>query len=121
MVADRAAHSGRRVRRGTRVRRGKPGCAHRPSAARMARARHDRRPPRPAFHRVHAEPARLRHREGGIRTGDDGTGRRAGGERIVTLVNYQTREITCKVVYYGPGRSGKTTNLHTIFSQVPED
>jgi len=39
----------------------------------------------------------------------------------VTLVNYQTREITCKVVYYGPGRSGKTTNLHTIFSQVPED
>ena len=39
----------------------------------------------------------------------------------MTLVNYQTREITCKVVYYGPGRAGKTTNLHTIFSQVPED
>jgi len=39
----------------------------------------------------------------------------------VTLVNYQTREITCKVVYYGPGRSGKTTNLHTIFAQVPEN
>jgi signal recognition particle receptor subunit beta len=39
----------------------------------------------------------------------------------MTLVNYQTREITCKVVYYGPGRSGKTTNLHTIYSRVPEE
>ena len=37
----------------------------------------------------------------------------------MTLVNYQAREITCKVVYYGPGRSGKTTNLHTIHQQVP--
>jgi signal recognition particle receptor subunit beta len=39
----------------------------------------------------------------------------------MSLVNYQTREITCKIVYYGPGRSGKTTNLHTISGQVPED
>jgi len=39
----------------------------------------------------------------------------------MTLVNYQTREITCKVVYYGPGRSGKTTNLQTIHARVPED
>jgi signal recognition particle receptor subunit beta len=39
----------------------------------------------------------------------------------MSLVNYQTREITCKIVYYGPGRSGKTTNLHTIYSQVPEE
>jgi mutual gliding-motility protein MglA len=38
----------------------------------------------------------------------------------VSLVNYATREITCKIVYYGPGRSGKTTNLHYIFGQVPE-
>ena len=37
------------------------------------------------------------------------------------LVNYATREITCKIVYYGPGRSGKTTNLHYIFEQVPND
>jgi mutual gliding-motility protein MglA len=36
-------------------------------------------------------------------------------------VNYQTREITCKIVYYGPGRSGKTTNLHYIYGQVPQD
>jgi signal recognition particle receptor subunit beta len=39
----------------------------------------------------------------------------------VSLVNYATREITCKIVYYGPGRSGKTTNLHYIYSQVPSN
>jgi mutual gliding-motility protein MglA len=39
----------------------------------------------------------------------------------VPLVNYATREITCKIVYYGPGRSGKTTNLHYIYGQVPND
>jgi signal recognition particle receptor subunit beta len=38
----------------------------------------------------------------------------------VSLVNFTTREITCKIVYYGPGRSGKTTNLHYIYSRVPE-
>jgi len=38
----------------------------------------------------------------------------------VSLVNFTTREITCKIVYYGPGRSGKTTNLHYIYSCVPE-
>jgi signal recognition particle receptor subunit beta len=41
--------------------------------------------------------------------------------RPVSLVNYATREITCKIVYYGPGRSGKTTNLHYIYEQVPQD
>jgi len=39
----------------------------------------------------------------------------------VSLVNFTTREITCKIVYYGPGRSGKTTNLHYIYGQVPDD
>ena len=39
----------------------------------------------------------------------------------MSLVNYATREITCKIVYFGPGRSGKTTNLHYIFEQVPND
>jgi signal recognition particle receptor subunit beta len=38
----------------------------------------------------------------------------------VSLVNYTTREITCKIVYYGPGRSGKTTNLHYVYEQVPD-
>jgi signal recognition particle receptor subunit beta len=35
-------------------------------------------------------------------------------------VNFTTREITCKIVYYGPGRSGKTTNLHYVYGRVPE-
>jgi signal recognition particle receptor subunit beta len=39
----------------------------------------------------------------------------------MSVVNYSTREITCKIVYYGPGRSGKTTNLMQIYSQLPED
>jgi len=39
----------------------------------------------------------------------------------MSLVNFTTREITCKIVYYGPGRSGKTTNLQYIYTQVPDD
>lgn len=35
------------------------------------------------------------------------------------LVNFTAREITCKLVYYGPGRSGKTTNLQYIHGRVP--
>lgn len=39
----------------------------------------------------------------------------------MSLVNYSTREITCKIVYYGPGRSGKTSNLQYIHAYVPDD
>jgi len=39
----------------------------------------------------------------------------------MSLVNFTTREITCKIVYYGPGRSGKTTNLQYIYGRVPDD
>jgi mutual gliding-motility protein MglA len=39
----------------------------------------------------------------------------------MSLVNYASREITCKIVYYGPGRSGKTTNLQYIHGQVPDE
>jgi hypothetical protein len=38
----------------------------------------------------------------------------------MSLVNFTTREITCKIVYYGPGRSGKTTNLQYIYDRVPD-
>jgi len=37
----------------------------------------------------------------------------------VPLVNYVTREITCKIVYYGPGRSGKTSNLRHVHDRLP--
>jgi signal recognition particle receptor subunit beta len=39
----------------------------------------------------------------------------------MSLVNYSTREITCKIVYYGPGRSGKTSNLQYIHASVPDE
>lgn len=39
----------------------------------------------------------------------------------MSLVNFTSREITCKIVYYGPGRSGKTTNLQYIYGNVPEE
>lgn len=39
----------------------------------------------------------------------------------MSLVNFTNREITCKIVYYGPGRSGKTCNLRYIYGRVPED
>lgn len=34
----------------------------------------------------------------------------------MAIFNLKKREIECKVVYYGPGRCGKTTNLEYIFS-----
>jgi mutual gliding-motility protein MglA len=39
----------------------------------------------------------------------------------MSLVNYSTREITCKIVYYGPGRSGKTSNLQYVHTFIPEE
>jgi len=39
----------------------------------------------------------------------------------VSTINRAAREINCKVVYYGPGLGGKTTNLQYIFGQVPGD
>lgn len=36
------------------------------------------------------------------------------------VVNYASRELTCKIVYYGPGRSGKTTNLHYVYDRTPD-
>ncbi|MGK7312729.1 MAG: GTP-binding protein [Candidatus Longimicrobiales bacterium M2_2A_002] len=37
------------------------------------------------------------------------------------LVQYSAREILCKVVYYGPARSGKTTNLQWVHRSLPAD
>src|SRR5436309_14886216 len=37
------------------------------------------------------------------------------------LINYAGREINAKIVYYGPGLSGKTTNLECIYASVPRD
>ena len=34
-------------------------------------------------------------------------------------INFATREVNCKVVYYGPGRCGKTTNLQVVHAKAP--
>lgn len=39
----------------------------------------------------------------------------------MVLFNYSTRELTAKIVYYGPGLCGKTTNLQFVYEQLPED
>src|SRR6187455_2612628 len=36
----------------------------------------------------------------------------------MTFINYASREINCKVVYYGPGLCGKTTNLQYIYDRT---
>ncbi len=36
-------------------------------------------------------------------------------------INYSAREVCCKIVYYGPGLSGKTTNLQYVHGKVPQD
>lgn len=36
----------------------------------------------------------------------------------MTFINYASREINCKIVYYGPGLCGKTTNIQWIFDQA---
>jgi signal recognition particle receptor subunit beta len=38
----------------------------------------------------------------------------------MVLFNYSTRELTAKIVYYGPGLCGKTTNLQFVYSSLPE-
>lgn len=38
----------------------------------------------------------------------------------MALINYSTKEITFKIVYYGPAMSGKTTNLKFIYDKLPE-
>ena len=39
----------------------------------------------------------------------------------MTFINYASREINCKIVYYGPGLCGKTTNLQYIYDKTNPD
>ncbi len=39
----------------------------------------------------------------------------------MSFINYSSREINCKIVYYGPGLCGKTTNLQHIYSKTNPD
>jgi hypothetical protein len=39
----------------------------------------------------------------------------------MSLINYASREINCKIVYYGTGLGGKTTNLEYVYSKANPD
>ena len=39
----------------------------------------------------------------------------------MSFINYLSREINCKIVYYGPGLCGKTTNLQHIYNRTNPD
>ena len=39
----------------------------------------------------------------------------------MSFINYSSREINCKIVYYGPGLCGKTTNLQYIYARTNPD
>lgn len=39
----------------------------------------------------------------------------------MSFINYSSREINCKIVFYGPGLCGKTTNLQWIYKKTNPD
>lgn len=39
----------------------------------------------------------------------------------MSFINYHTHEINCKIVYYGPGLGGKTTNIQHIYQKTAGD
>ena len=39
----------------------------------------------------------------------------------MSFINYSSREINCKIVYYGPGLCGKTTNLQYIYNKTSQE
>jgi signal recognition particle receptor subunit beta len=39
----------------------------------------------------------------------------------LSFINYAAKEINCKVIYYGPGLSGKTTNIQFIYEHTASD
>jgi hypothetical protein len=38
---------------------------------------------------------------------------------VLSFINFAAREINCKIVYYGAGLGGKTTNLQFIYQKTP--
>jgi GTPase SAR1 family protein len=58
---------------------------------------------------------------GSSRNAVTGVRRREARRRRVAFVNFSTREVTAKIVYYGPGLCGKTTSLQYIFDSIISD
>ena len=38
----------------------------------------------------------------------------------MSFINYASREINCKIVYYGPGLGGKTTNIQFVYKKTSD-
>src|SRR3954451_21992540 len=55
----------------------------------------------------------------GLRAGNASANVRRLG-RVLSFINFAAREINCKIVYYGPGLGGKTTNLQFIYEKTGE-
>ena len=49
-----------------------------------------------------------------------GAARRRGKGIALSFINFAAREINCKIVYYGAGLGGKTTNLQYIFDKTAD-
>jgi len=49
--------------------------------------------------------------------GRQGNGVLAYSEEVLSFINFAAREINCKIVYYGAGLGGKTTNLQVIYQK----
>src|SRR6185295_15625031 len=59
-----------------------------------------------------------RHRPALLRVGRPGA---AASSVAMVFINYAARELNCKIVYYGPGLCGKTTNLRYIYERTNPD
>src|SRR6202047_3721990 len=40
--------------------------------------------------------------------------------KVLSFINFAAREINCKIVYYGAGLGGKTTNLQVIYQETAD-
>ena len=49
------------------------------------------------------------------------TGHHHADEPTMVQINFALKEVNCKVVFYGPGMSGKTTNLEIVHQKAPEE
>src|SRR5215210_4912147 len=45
----------------------------------------------------------------------------AAAEDAMVFFNYATMQMAAKIVYYGPGLCGKTTNLHYIYQHTTQE
>src|SRR6202008_2841778 len=48
-------------------------------------------------------------------------GARCRSAPIMVQINFALKEVNCKIVFYGPGMSGKTTNLEIVHQKAPEE